>query len=111
MTTNILFNSIAPPVTVLIIDDETTPTAGQNYTLTCSVTGAENLNSTITYQWTKNDGTVIHTISNTLFFSTLRISNAGHYICKINISSDYLIQDIDASSNPFSVEFQGNLAF
>ena len=96
-------------VPVQISDGKATPTAGENYTLICTVSRAEKLDATITYQWTKNDGVVTHTSSNTLFFPTLRISHAGYYICKVNVSSDYLIQAIDTSSNPFNVEFHGTL--
>jgi hypothetical protein len=37
---------LAPNVSVQVNDSGATPTAGQNYLLTCSVSGAENLNPT-----------------------------------------------------------------
>ena len=46
----------APPISIQIITSGA-PVVGQSYSLTCGVTGAENLNSSITYQWTKNNGT------------------------------------------------------
>ena len=46
----------APPISIQIGDGGVTPTAGENYQLTCSVSGAENLSPTITYRWTKNSG-------------------------------------------------------
>ena len=61
--------------------------------LTCDVTGADNLNPMITYQWTRNDGstqTPVGTNSDTLTFSPLRLSNAGDYNCNVTISSTLL---------------------
>ena len=51
--------SLAPKISIEIIDSTggTFPMAGQNYDIICGVHGAENLNSTITYQWTRNNET------------------------------------------------------
>ena len=67
------------------------------YTLTCAVTGAENLSPTITYQWTKDNGatqTQVGTNSNTLSFSPLSLSDAGRYTCTVTVSSPYLSGDL-----------------
>ena len=70
---------------------------GQNgYSLTCSVSGADNLNASITYQWTTNNGTQTqiqvgmgnHPKLVTLPFSPLRLSDAGNYTCQAIVSSD-----------------------
>ena len=93
----------ALPVTAHI-SDEGIPTAGQRYSLTCSVSGAEGLNdTTITYQWTKNNGTQtqVETNSNTLSFSPLRLSDAGEYTCEIIVISNSLIKDATASFKHF----------
>ena len=70
------------------------------YNLTCNVFGSENLNSTITYQWTKNNSTHTHvqvgTDSSTLSFPSLRLSDAGEYTCQVNVSSSYLNKDVTA---------------
>ena len=72
---------------------------GQNgYSLTCSVSGDENLSPSITYQWTKNNGTQIQ-IENgaepkVLSFPPLRLSDAGQYTCQITVSSPYLSNNI-----------------
>ena len=112
MTNNVLSNFIAPPVSVQITDGGATPIAGESYSLICTVSGAQNLNPTIIYQWTKTNGTVIQVTnnmnSNTLSFPTLRVSDSGDYVCKVSVSSDYLVQTTDASSNSFTVKFQGN---
>ena len=71
-------------------------------TLTCDVSGADNLNPTITYQWTRNDGstqTPVGTNSNTLTLSPLRLSDAGDYNCSVTVSSNFLNNNIITSSN------------
>ena len=82
------------------------------YTLTCAVTGAGILSPTITYQWTRDNGTTqtqVGTNSNTLSFSLLSLSDAGRYTCGVTVSSPYLNSDIMAASIPGtspSVTFQ-----
>ena len=63
--------------------------AGQGYALICSLSGVENLNPIITYQWIKNNGTQIQvgTNSNTISFSPLRLSDAGQYTCQVTVDS------------------------
>ena len=72
---------------------------GQNgYSLTCSVNGAGNLNPTIIYQWTKNNGTQtqiqVGSDPRDLSFSPLRLSDAGQYTCQATVSSSYLNDSI-----------------
>ena len=90
----------APALSVQITTSGT-PMLGQSNSLTCSVSGAENLNPSITYQWTKNNGTQTQ-IQNqgpgadpkVLSFSPLRLSDAGRYNCQATISSPYLNNNI-----------------
>ena len=86
---------------------------GQNgYTLTCTVSGTENLSPSITYQWTKNNGTQTQmqagTNTNTLSFSPLSLSDAGRYTCQATVSSSYLNNDI-TMMNSQDVMLQGGL--
>ena len=64
------------------------------YSLTCGVTGAENLSPSVSYQWIKNNGTQtqIHVgmDSQVLSFSPLRLSDVGRYTCQATVSSLYL---------------------
>ena len=89
------------------------PTAGQNYQLTCSGSGAENLNPTITYRWTKNNGSgqiQVGANSSTLSFTPLRLSDAASYVCEVTISSSYLSGNIVAMNiNPQNVNIQSEL--
>ena len=74
---------------------------GQMGTLTCVVSGAERLNPTIAYQWTRNDGstqTQVGTHSNVLSFSAVRLSAAGDYTCSATVGSTLLNNDITAST-------------
>ena len=81
------------------------------YTLTCGVTGADNLNQTITYQWTRNNGTTqtqVETNSMTLLISPLRLSDAGNYSCRI-IST--LLNNPVATNISQSVMIQSNYSY
>ena len=101
----------APPVSFQVTDSGATPTAGESYQLTCSVSGAENINPTTTYRWTRNSGsgqTQVGANSNTLSFTPLRLADAASYVCGVTVSSSYLASDITAM-NSFDVRIQCEL--
>ena len=65
------------------------------YTLTCGVAGAENLSPSITYQWTKNNGTQTQVgTARVVSFSPLWLSDAGQYTCHATVRSPDLNNDI-----------------
>ena len=101
---------LAPSVSVQISDSGATPAAGENYQLTCSISGTGNLNPTISYQWIKNSGsgqTQVGTSLSTLSFTPMRLSDAASYVCKVTITSSYLSEDIIAKSfNPLDIRIQ-----
>ena len=66
------------------------------YTLTCVVSGADNINPTITYQWTRNGETVQDSSSRTLSLAPLTLSSAGEYTCNATVNSNLLNSDIQA---------------
>ena len=68
-------------------------------TLTYGVSGAERLNPTIIYQWTRNDGTTVGTNSNTFTLSSVSLSDAGVYTCHATVSSALLSNSITMSDN------------
>ena len=59
--------------------------AGENYTLTCQVTGGGN--TTRTYRWFRNGSLVTGQRSATLSFSPLRETDSGVYTCEGTRSS------------------------
>ena len=86
--------------------------AGQtDNTLTCNVSGAENLTSTINYQWTRYNGSTsaqVGTNSQTLSLSPLRLSHAGNYSCRI-VST--LLNNPVTADNSQSVMIQSKQVF
>ena len=53
----------------------------------CMVIGVRNDN--LMYNWTKDNGTAETVVGNssTLFFSPLKLSDAGQYVCQVKIGS------------------------
>ena len=99
---------IASPVLLQLSGSGATPIPGEDYQLTCSVSGAENFNPTIIYRWTKDSGsgqTQVGANSNTLSFTPLRLADAGSYVCGVTVSSNYLLSDITAI-NSFDIRIQ-----
>ena len=88
----------APKISTYVTDsiNEALPTAGEDYGLFCGIlAGAENLNSTVTYQWTRNgDSYQVETGSSTPSFNPVRLSDVANYSCLIIIASSYLTANI-----------------
>ena len=85
---------VAPAITAQIITSGTLILGQSGYSLTCGVGGVANLNPSIIYQWTKNNGTQtqiqVRPDPKILSFSPLRLSDAGRYTCQVTVSSPYL---------------------
>ena len=79
----------ALPISVQITGSVATPTAGESYTLTCSVSGA----SVTTYQWRKDGSVIQGQTTEMLSFSPLRLSDAGQYTCEVIVNSISLTDD------------------
>ena len=86
----------------------TNPVVGSQYILTCTVTitGADRLNPTITYQWFKDNTVVSGETQSTLSFSSLSLSDAGQYRCDVTVSSTLLSQPITKMSNTHDLTLQ-----
>ena len=97
-----------PIVHITIDGSEDTPVVGQPYTLICTVSGDEKLDSDVTYHWTKINGreTELEANSTDLSFSSLSLSNSGSYSCMSVVSSMYLNEAIIAS-NLSDIQLQG----
>lgn len=75
-----------PPIFATITGSTTTPTVGQSYTLTCTLSGVENMLQDSIYQWKKN-GVIIDHIEQILSFSSLTLSDAGKYSCTVTVNT------------------------
>ena len=105
--------TIAPPIAVTVTANlSTLLVVGQtNNTLTCGVSGAERLSPTITYQWTRHNGTTqtqVGTNSETLPLSPLRLSDAGNYSCSI---TSILLNNPVTANNSLSVSIQSKHSY
>ena len=80
--------------------------AGEDYTLTCTVSGGEN-NATTTYQWFNGSLLLSGETSATLSFTPLRQttpSSNGQYVCEAmrsgrNVSSNSSTVEVQSKSN------------
>ena len=100
----------APLITVKVTANLNTPLMVEqtDNTLTCNVSGADNLTPTIAYQWTRDGVTVQSGSSNTFNFSPLRLSLAGAYTCSVTVASNLLNSAIQVSaSNTQTVTIEG----
>ena len=76
-----------PPIFATITETTTTPTIGQSFTLSCTLSGVENTLQGSTYQW-KKDGVIINgRVERTLSFSSLTLSDAGQYFCMVTLNA------------------------
>ena len=100
----------ALPISAMVTANLNTPLmVGQtDNTLTCDVSGADNLNPTIAYQWTRDGETVQSGSSNTFNFFPLLLSLAGVYSCSATVTSNLLNSAIQVSaSNTQTVTIEG----
>ena len=79
-----------------------------DYSLICGVTVTGTENPSIAYQWTKSNGTQTQVgTDRVLFFSLLRLSDAGHYTCQATVSRSSCnitkmdIQDVTLQSESY----------
>ena len=73
-----------PSISILLDDNGTNPVAGQNYSLSCKISGIDSSIANLTYKWKKDD-TPLSEIGPFLSFSPLRLSDAGWYSCTVNM--------------------------
>ncbi len=74
---------------LVVISPSGGPMAGQSFSLTCSLTGGASLQPTLSYQWTREGGSLM-TSTATLNFDTLYLSDAGQYSCQVILTSSQL---------------------
>ena len=104
-----LTSSPEPVITAIVSGG--TPTVGESYSLTCTVTGADRLNPAISYQWFKDNTVVSGETQSTLSFSSLSLSDAGQYRCDVTVSSTLLSLPIAAMSITQELNLQSKCKF
>ena len=72
--------------------------AGLSYALLCGVLGADKLNPTVTYLWTRSNGQIMANTS-ALHFHSLQLSDAGEYTCRVTVRSPYLFNEVIATAS------------
>ena len=102
----------APVISVMVYLSLTIPLmlGRTGTTLTCDVSGADNLQPLINYQWTKDNEPVQDGSSRILNLSPLRLYHAGNYACNVIVNSTLIKETIAvASLNSQSVIIQSEL--
>ena len=84
---NLVPSPSVPPIFVTITGSTTTPTVGESYTLTCTLSGVEDTLRRSTYQWRKNGAIINSHVEETLSFSFLTLSDAGQYSCTVTVNA------------------------
>ena len=78
-------------VNVTLTESGGTPTEGENYSLTCTVSGGGSM--AYTYMWLKDGSVASGQTSSTYSFSPLMVVHSGQYSCRVivgtmNVTSD-----------------------
>ena len=88
MHNSYFFHSDVTDLHVSIAHTNGTPTAGQIYSLTCSVQLPPHLLVEASIVWTKRESIRQVGSSQQLNFNPLRTSDSGQYTCKMTIDTD-----------------------
>ncbi|XP_064386238.1 E-selectin-like [Halichondria panicea] len=86
-----------------VISPSGVPMAGQSFSLTCSLSGGASLQPTLSYQWTREGGSLM-TSTATLNFDTLYLSDAGQYSCQVILTSSQLEGEHTVAAH-YTIEF------
>jgi hypothetical protein len=110
LSSSYVFHIAVPTLLVKVTSKGNVIPGGQDFSLKCTISGEEALNSILTYQWTKNNSTgqlQVGSNTSTLSFPSLRLSDAGKYSCQVRVSSRYLRDALNVTSAPFDVHLKG----
>lgn len=77
-----LISFVDPNISVQLKDDGTQPKPGFSYSLTCNVIFSGGVDFNFTYAWMK-ENIILSETGSSLSFSSLRLSDAGAYTCKV----------------------------
>ena len=98
--------SLVPDITVSVSASSAFPLEGNQYALTCTVSGQESLtSSSVTFQWLRDSSTVQGpNTNNRLVFNPVDRFDNGTYTCRVTVSSSLLNNDIvEEGETTFSV--------
>ena len=86
---------LVPSISV-VITPAGSSAAGQNYSLNCSVIGADILKPNITYCWYNESSNPRNRLvaSDTLTLPHLKEYYTGNYTCEMNLRSPYLLENL-----------------
>jgi hypothetical protein len=88
-------------------------TAGTNFSLICNVDDIAKFRAELGFEWIHFNGTdfeEVNVISNEIHFSPLKLSEAGNYMCQVNIRSSLLRSNLSfMSMPPYTVRAIGKL--
>ena len=87
-----------------VVTSSGSPMAGQSFSLTCSVTGADSLAPTIFYQLVQRTSQSV-TSSSVLSFDSLCLSDVGLYRCEVIIRSDRLSEEEQLVFASYDIQF------
>ena len=86
--------SLVPAISVVVSGSPAAPTEGAQYTLTCTVSGHENLMASVTYEWLNNSNIVQGQTNNRFIFNPVDRYDNGTYTCRVIINSPLLNSSI-----------------
>ncbi len=90
-----------------VISSSGVPMAGQSFSLTYSLSGGASLQPTLSYQWTREGGSLM-TSTATLNFDTLYLSDAGQYSCQVILTSSQLEGEHTVAAH-YTIKFRSKL--
>ena len=98
---------VDPNISIQLRDDGTQPKLGFSYSLTCNVIFSGGVDFNFTYAWMKGS-IILSETGSSLSFSSLRLSDAGAYMCEVTAN---LQHHFVSRSNIRNVTLKRNVTF
>ena len=81
---------------------------GENTSLSCDVSGTDNLvDPTLTYLWLRDNITIPDMVEATLMLDPLRTIDSGSYSCRVTVSDVFLLDPIIHTSSGVNINVRG----
>ena len=103
-----IFTSSSDPTITVTVTGGGNFEVGENISLSCDVSGTDNLaGPTINYMWLR-DGVIIPSLMvATLMLGPLRTSDSESYSCRVTVSDNFLNNSINQTSEVVSINLRG----